>query len=85
MLAAAIFLLFHRSGDDKHVGTLPSQIGDWTGTDVPISHKELEILGPGEYLQRDYENASQMQPINLFIPFFPSQRAGDTIHSPTTA
>jgi EpsI family protein len=82
MLAAAIFLLFHRSGDDKHVGTLPSQIGDWTGTDVPISHKELEILGPGEYLQRDYENASQMQPINLFIPFFPSQRAGDTIHSP---
>jgi exosortase/archaeosortase family protein len=28
MLAAAIFLLFHRSGDDKHVGTLPSQIGD---------------------------------------------------------
>jgi EpsI family protein len=67
----------------KHVGTLPSQIGDWKGTDIPISQKELDILGPGEYLQRDYENASQLQPgINLYIPFFPSQRAGDTIHSP---
>jgi len=66
-----------------HVGTLPSQIGHWKGTDVPISPKELDILGPGEYLQRDYENASQLQPrINLFIPFFPSQKAGDTIHSP---
>jgi exosortase D (VPLPA-CTERM-specific) len=67
----------------KHVGILPSEIGDWKGPDIPISQKELDILGPGEYLQRVYENAGQLQPgINLYIPFFPSQRAGDTIHSP---
>ena len=31
----------------------------------------------------DYVSASQLQPmITLYIPFFPSQRAGDTIHSP---
>ena len=32
---------------------------------------------------REYGNASDPQPsINLYIPFLPSQRAGDTIHSP---
>ena len=83
MLATAIGLQAHSSGDVKHVGSLPSQIGGWTGRDIPISQEELDILGPGEYLQRDYENASQLQPkINLYVPFFPSQKAGDTIHSP---
>jgi EpsI family protein len=32
---------------------------------------------------RDYEDSSQQQPwINFYIAFFPSQKAGDTIHSP---
>ena len=83
MLATAIGLQAHSSGDVKHVGSLPSQIGGWTGRDIPISQEELDILGPGEYLQRDYENSSEPQPkINLYVPFFPSQKAGDTIHSP---
>ena len=83
MLATAIFLQFPPPPNVKHVGTMPYQIGDWKGTDVPIRQEELDILGPGEYLQREYENASQSEPsINLFIPFFPTQKAGDTIHSP---
>ncbi len=81
MLATAIGLLA-RCPDVKHVGYLPFQIGDWEGSDVPIKQDERDILGPGEYLKRDYENASQPAKINLFIPFFPSQSAGDTIHSP---
>jgi EpsI family protein len=84
MLATAIGLQAH-SGTEipRHVGSLPMQIDGWTGRDIRISQEELDILGPGEYLQRDYENASQPQPsINLFIPFFPTQKAGDTIHSP---
>jgi len=65
------------------VGSLPSQIGGWTGSDVPVPQDELDILGPGEYLNRNYKNTGQPQAtINLFIPFFPSQSAGDTIHSP---
>jgi len=84
MLAMAIGLQAH-SGKElvKHVGSLPSQISGWTGTDIGISQEELDILGPGEYLQRDYENASQPESsINLLIPFFPTQKTGDTIHSP---
>ena len=83
MLATAIGLQVHSNGDARHVGYLPTQIGDWTGSDMPISQEELDILGPGEYLMRSYEDASQPEPaITLFIPFFPTQKAGDTIHSP---
>jgi len=83
LFAAVIGLQTHSSGDVKHVGLLPKQIGDWTGRDIPIPQDELDILGPGEYLQRDYNDTSKPQTeISLFVPFFPSQRAGDTIHSP---
>jgi exosortase D (VPLPA-CTERM-specific) len=84
MLATAIGLLAH-SGSPfvPHAGSLPLQIAGWTGTDIPIDQQTLDILGPGEYLLRDYENGSQPEStINLYIPFFPTQKAGDTIHSP---
>jgi exosortase D (VPLPA-CTERM-specific) len=86
MLAAAIGLLAHfhwSSPFVPHVGSLPSQIGGWTGIDLPIDQETLKKLGPGEYLLRDYDNASQPESsIDLYIPFFPTQKAGDTIHSP---
>jgi exosortase D (VPLPA-CTERM-specific) len=83
MFATAILLAHSSSPYVPHVGSLPSQIGGWTGTDIPIDPQTLDILGPGEYLLRDYNNASQPESwINLYIPFFPSQKAGDTIHSP---
>jgi len=84
VLATAIGLqIFSSTEIVKHAGSLPAQIGVWTGTDIPLTPEELDILGPGEYLVRDYQDASQLEPpINLFIPFFPSQRTGDTIHSP---
>ena len=84
ILATAIGLAAHSNSPFvPHVGSLPSQIGGWTGIDIPIDKPTLDILGPGEYLLRDYENASQPNStINLYIPFFPTQKAGDTIHSP---
>ena len=65
------------------LASLPQQLGEWTGTDVPMQQDVLDILGPGDFLQRYYENASTSQPfVDLFLAYFPSQRAGDTIHSP---
>ena len=62
---------------------LPNQLGSWTGSDVPLDEDTLKILGHGEFLQRDYENTSNPQPgINLFVAYYPSQRAGDTLHPP---
>jgi EpsI family protein len=60
----------------------PLTLGGWLGRDLPMSDEVLEVLGPGDFLSRDYVNASQQHSASLFIAFFPSQRRGDTIHSP---
>ncbi len=60
----------------------PLNLGDWQGRDQPISPETLKALGPGDFLTRDYFNFAQGEFANLFIAFFPSQRQGDTIHSP---
>ena len=66
------------------LSSLPLQIDGWKGTDIPLDQDTLNILGAGEFLLREYENASQLTlpPINLFIAYFPTQKTGDTIHSP---
>jgi EpsI family protein len=41
----------------------------------------LDVLGPGEFIVRDYSAPNHLD-TNLYIAYFPSQRTGDTIHSP---
>lgn len=88
MLATALVLQAHSRGEyfapRAPLASLPSQIDGWTGTDDQLDQQTLEILGPGEFLVRDYVNASEQSDpwVNLYIAYFPSQKAGDTIHSP---
>jgi EpsI family protein len=87
MLATALVLQAHSRSEffppRASLSSLPQQIDGWTGTDSVLDQETLDILGPGEFLVRDYENASQPQPwLNLYIAYFPTQKAGDTIHSP---
>jgi EpsI family protein len=91
MLATALLLQAHSRSESfpprASLSSLPLQIDGWTGTDSALDQDTLDILGPGEFLIRDYENASpsQSQPqpwINLYIAYFPTQKTGDTIHSP---
>ena len=87
MLATAIALQAHSRGEyfppRAALSSLPSQINGWAGTDTVLDQETLDILGPGEFLVRYYESESQPQPwISLYIAYFPTQRAGDTIHSP---
>jgi EpsI family protein len=91
MLATAFVLQAHSRSEyfppRTSLSSLPLQIDGWTGTDSVLDQQTLDILGPGEFLVRDYENASPPQPqpqpwINLYIAYFPTQKAGDTIHSP---
>jgi EpsI family protein len=63
--------------------SLPEQLGPWSATDVAIDQPVLDILGPGDFLLREYRAEGNVAPlVDLFIAYFPSQRAGDTIHSP---
>jgi EpsI family protein len=87
MLATALVLQAHSRGEffppRASLSSLPLQMDGWTGTDDALDQQTLDILGPGEFLVRDYDSASQPQPfVNLYIAYFPTQRAGDTIHSP---
>jgi EpsI family protein len=88
LLTATALLLHTRNHSEvfpprQPLASFPSQFGAWRGSDIPMSQDVLEILGPGEFVLRDYQNNTDGSPdVNLFIAYFPSQRAGDTIHSP---
>jgi EpsI family protein len=89
VLLASTSLLLHVCGRrELHparlpLASFPDHLGQWTGTDVPLTEETLESLGPGDYLLRDYQDSSNTEPVvDLFLAYFPSQRAGNTIHSP---
>lgn len=73
---------FERVPSHRGLHTFPREIDGWTGTDVPMDGKTLQVLGPGDFLSRTYRSASETLPIELFVAYYPSQRTGDTIHSP---
>lgn len=84
LLATATGLQAHSQDEVLyHVGTLPMQIGGWTGTNEPIDDESLEILGHGEFIERAYEETQHPQPdIDLLIAYYPTQKFGDSPHSP---
>ena len=63
---------------------LPDQFGRWSGHDISIPQASLDILGKGVFLNRQYQGdaIAQAAPIGLFIGYFPTQRSGQSIHSP---
>jgi EpsI family protein len=87
LVGTALFLQARNRGEvfpaRKPLAVFPEQLADWTGTDVEITKDIRDILGPGDFLLRVYRAEGDRQPsTDLFIAYFPSQRAGDTIHSP---
>lgn len=76
LLAATAIFLQARGRTE----TLPSreplasphyQLGPWTGTHVPMQQDILAILGPGDFLQRFYQNTSVSQPyVDRFLAYF---------------
>jgi exosortase D (VPLPA-CTERM-specific) len=86
-LLFATGLLLHRRAASEVVvspaplSTFPKQLGEWSSTDLPIEASTREVLGPGDFMLRHYE-AGERPSIDLFIAYFPSQRVGDTMHSP---
>jgi EpsI family protein len=76
---------------------VPTAIGPWNiSQDIPLSQDTLDVLGQGDFLNRVYghsptlaQSDAQTQssvnpvvPVSLFIGYFPTQRTGQTIHSP---
>jgi EpsI family protein len=65
----------------------PETLGTFEGTDIPMDQETLDVLGKGVFLDRLYkpadgENDAKAGPVRLFIGYFPTQRSGQSIHSP---
>ena len=87
LLAGTALLLHTRPKADRNppsepLSQFPLSIGGWTGSDQQIDQETLDVLGAGEFLSRVYTKGQQTSPISLFIGYFPTQRTGQTIHSP---
>jgi EpsI family protein len=92
ILAAALATLKVRGDVDRVPATapldqMPQKIGVWTSEDLALSKETLDVLGDGRFLNRMYtaqdENGRMVAPpVSLFIGYFPTQRSGQSIHSP---
>jgi len=93
VLLAATFTTLRLRGDTDRVpwtpplSLMPQTIGSWSAQDVPMDSETLAILGDGRFLNRIYTNAGPTgrpveAPVSLFIGYFPTQRSGQSIHSP---
>ena len=89
LLAATALFLHARNHNEvlpsrAPLASFPRQLGDWMSQDVTIPDDQREVLGAGDFLLRVYQKPIEAREpyVDLFIAYFPSQRAGDTIHSP---
>lgn len=76
------------------LASLPEHISGWTGQDFTIGDDILSVLGKGDFLSRVYtytrgadatrtsDKILSESPVGLFIGYFPTQRTGQSIHSP---
>jgi len=71
-----------RNPPSEPLSQFPGVIGEWTGIDQQINQDALDVLGSGDFLSRIYSQGQQTVPVSLFIGYFPTQRTGQTIHSP---
>jgi len=84
--SAALALQFRGSLENvpsDQLSSFPKQIGNWVGSDLQLDEATLDTLGHPHYLLRVYRDpAGKLPTVDLFIPYFSSQRTGDTLHSP---
>lgn len=85
-----------RTPPSTPLSQLPYSIGPWSGTDVTIPTDTLTLLGHGQFVNRIYtvdhapvasaglDDSTPASPdaVGLLIAYFPTQRTGQSIHSP---
>jgi len=65
------------------LSSFPAQLANWDSTEIVQDQETLEVLGPGDFLERVYQDPNGKSPyVDIFLAYFPSQRAGETPHSP---
>jgi exosortase D (VPLPA-CTERM-specific) len=60
----------------------PMDFKGWRGVPQTLDSDSLQALGPTDYLLADYTNEGAVGPLNVYIAYYASQRAGKFPHSP---
>jgi hypothetical protein len=86
LLAAAAFLRTRTQAEQlpprEQLASFPMRVGDWTGREVGVSEAVRDFLGDGDFMDRVYLRRPEEPYVDLYIAYFPTQRTGNTIHSP---
>jgi EpsI family protein len=88
LIALTAILLQARSRTEvipprKPLASFPAQLANWDSAEIVQDDETVQVLGPGDFLERLYQDPDGTLPwIDLFLAYFPSQRAGETPHSP---
>jgi len=61
----------------------PLNLGQWQGHRVPMEPVYVDALKLDDYIIADYRRAAAL-PVNLYVAWYNSQRAGQSTHSPRT-
>lgn len=66
--------------DEPQVSKFPLTIGDWRGTDIPLSERDYKILETRNLFIRDYKNLKTKESVSLYIIY--SQDNRRALHPP---
>jgi|SRR5579859_115920 len=81
------YVLFHTMSHGEPIiphqplRDLPYSVGNWMGQDLPLTDQIVQAVGVSDYTNRIYFRLAD-PPVQLYIGYYASQRAGDTMHSP---
>jgi EpsI family protein len=60
---------------------MPLTLGEWNGSDLPLTEHILAAAGVDDYINRLY-TSSKGDRVEFYVGFYSSQQGGDLIHSP---
>jgi EpsI family protein len=85
LLGATVVLHLGLHGEEvplaRPLANFPLVLGALQGRDLPLENWELEVVHVDDYVSRVYSSPGA-PPVYLYIGYYASQRAGDTLHTP---
>ena len=85
LLAAGLVLRSISHGEEtalrQSFDGFPLHLEQWSGRQLELDTKVLEVLRVNDYVLRQYRDAQGL-PLELYIGYYKSQRQGATYHSP---
>lgn len=82
IITGMVLFLAHKL-TNMHHGTsvsLPMEIGQWKGADIPMDPVALSMIQPDAYIYRNYMHGQLF--VNLYIGWYETMEKSDLAHSP---